>query len=93
MKRGRSCIQAEAVYHITANNKILRRSYSELADRARGLAFYLKKHGFKRVGILCPNTPAFLESIFGIAAAGAINVGKTPSLNLIGREKTTTTHF
>jgi acyl-CoA synthetase (AMP-forming)/AMP-acid ligase II len=65
---------AEAVYHVTANNKILRRSYSELADRARGLAYYLKKRGFKRVGILSPNTPAFLESIFGIAAAGAINV-------------------
>ncbi|KAK8211593.1 hypothetical protein M8818_003248 [Zalaria obscura] len=32
------------------------------------------KHDFKRVGILCPNTPAFLESIFGIAAAGAVNV-------------------
>lgn len=68
--------QAEAVYHVTANNKILRKSYSELADRARGLAYYLKKRGFKRVGILCPNTPAFLESIFGIAAAGAVNVGK-----------------
>ncbi|RMJ28183.1 AMP-binding domain protein [Aspergillus sp. HF37] len=65
---------AEAIYHITANNKILRRTYIETADRARGLAFYLKKHGFKRVGILCPNTPAFLESIFGIAAAGAVNV-------------------
>jgi hypothetical protein len=25
---------------------------------------------------LCPNTPAFLESIFGIAAAGAVNIGK-----------------
>jgi len=39
------------------------------------LAYYLKKHGYKRVGILCPNTPAFLESIYGIAAAGAINIG------------------
>lgn len=47
----------------------------EFADRARGLAFYLKKHGYKRVGILCPNTPAFLESIFGIAAASAVNIG------------------
>ena len=27
------------------------------------------------MGILCPNTPAFLESIYGIAAAGAVNVG------------------
>jgi acyl-CoA synthetase (AMP-forming)/AMP-acid ligase II len=26
------------------------------------------------VGILCPNTPAFLESIFGVAAAGSVNV-------------------
>ncbi|KAF5858910.1 hypothetical protein ETB97_003570 [Aspergillus alliaceus] len=66
--------EAEAIHHITANNQVLRRTYAETADRARGLAYYLKKHGFKRVGILCPNTPAFLESIFGIAAAGAVNV-------------------
>ena len=45
-----------------------------MADRARGLAYYIKKHRYKKVGILCPNTPAFLESIFGIAAAGAVNV-------------------
>ncbi|KAJ5818653.1 hypothetical protein N7474_004244 [Penicillium riverlandense] len=65
---------AEAIYHVTANNKVLRRTYQETADRARGLAYYLKKRSFKRVGILCPNTPAFLESIFGIAAAGSVNV-------------------
>nr|KMM73183.1 2-succinylbenzoate-CoA ligase [Coccidioides posadasii RMSCC 3488] len=65
---------AEAIYHVTVNNKVLRRSYIETADRARGLAYYIKKHGYKRVGILCPNTPAFLESIYGIAAAGAVNV-------------------
>lgn len=59
---------------------MLRRTYLEAADRARGLAYYLKKHGFKRVGILAPNTPAFFESIFGIAAAGAVNVGKLSSL-------------
>ena len=34
----------------------------------------MKKHGFKRVGILAPNTPAFLEAIFGIAASGGVNV-------------------
>lgn len=67
--------QAEAIYHLTANNKILRRSYIETADRARGLAYYLRKHKLTRVGILAPNTPAFLESIFGIAAAGAVNIG------------------
>ena len=59
---------------MTANNKVLRRSYIETADRARGIAYYLKKHKLKRVGILAPNTPAFLESIFGITAAGAVNV-------------------
>ncbi|KAG9898238.1 AMP dependent synthetase and ligase, partial [Aureobasidium melanogenum] len=67
--------KAPAIYHVTANKKVLRRSYQEFADRARGLAYYLRRHGFKRVGILCPNTPAFLEAIFGIAAAGAVNVG------------------
>ena len=71
----RISVQAEAIYHVTANGKILRRSYQEAADRARGLAYYIKKHGYKKVGILCPNTPAFLESIFGIAAAGAVTVG------------------
>ncbi|KZF22146.1 acetyl-CoA synthetase-like protein [Xylona heveae TC161] len=65
---------AEAIYHITANGQLLRRSYQEAADRARGLAYYIKQHGWKRVGILCPNTPAHYESIFGIAAAGAIQV-------------------
>ncbi|KAH9873051.1 hypothetical protein J1614_005448 [Plenodomus biglobosus] len=65
---------ATAIYHKTANNQILRRSYAEAADRARGLAYYLRKHGYKRIGILATNTPAFLESIFGIAAAGAVSV-------------------
>ncbi|KEQ96221.1 hypothetical protein AUEXF2481DRAFT_88325 [Aureobasidium subglaciale EXF-2481] len=66
---------APAIYHVTANKKILRRNYQEFADRARGLAYYLRRHKYKRVGILCPNTPAFLEAIFGIAAAGSVNVG------------------
>lgn len=54
---------------------MLRRTYEEAADRARGLAYYLKKHGFKRVGILATNTPAFLEALFGIAAASAVSIG------------------
>lgn len=69
-------MQAQAIHHITRNGKVLRRTYLEVADRSRGLAYYLKKHGYKRVGILAPNTPAFLESIYGIAAAGAVNVGE-----------------
>lgn len=67
-------LQAIAVVHKTALGKTLRRTYQQTADRARGLAYYLRKHGFKRVGILCTNTPAFLEAIFGIGAAGAVNV-------------------
>ncbi|KAK0753020.1 hypothetical protein B0T18DRAFT_312868 [Schizothecium vesticola] len=65
---------AEAVYHVTANGKVLRRSYMELADRARGLAYFLRKNGYKRVGLIAPNTPAFLESIYGIVAGGGVIV-------------------
>ncbi|RPA72787.1 acetyl-CoA synthetase-like protein [Ascobolus immersus RN42] len=66
---------AEAIVHLTANGKTLRRSYAEFADRSRGLAYYIKNKGYKRVGILAPNTPAFLESIYGISAGGALQVG------------------
>lgn len=65
---------ATAIYHRTANGQTLRRSYAEAADRARGLAYFVRKHGYKRIGILATNTPAFLESLFGIAAAGTVNV-------------------
>ncbi|KAK7938106.1 uncharacterized protein PG986_014974 [Apiospora aurea] len=65
---------ATAIYHVTANNRVLRRSYMEFADRARGLAYYLQKRGHQRVGVLATNTPAFLESIYGIAAAGGVIV-------------------
>jgi non-ribosomal peptide synthetase component F len=65
---------AEAIFHLTTNGRVLRRSYCEFADRARGLAYYLIKHGYRRVGILAPNTPAFLESIYAIPAAGGIIV-------------------
>lgn len=65
---------AEAIVHVTANGATLRRSYQEFADRARGLAYYLKTHGYQRVGVLMTNTPAFLESIYGVVAAGAVIV-------------------
>ena len=73
-------LQALAVYHTAANQKIVKRTYQQTADRARGLAYYLRHHGYKRVGILAPNTPAFLESIFAIAAASGVNVGQYPNL-------------
>jgi acyl-CoA synthetase (AMP-forming)/AMP-acid ligase II len=65
---------APAIYHRTKNGKILRRSYIEFADRARGFAYYVKKKGYRRTGILATNTPAFLEAIYGIGAAGGINI-------------------
>lgn len=65
---------ADAVFHITANGAPLRRSYAQLADRVRGLAYHLKSRGYRRVGVLAPNTPAFLEAIYGIVAAGAVIV-------------------
>ncbi len=70
---------AVAIYHITANGRVLRRPYAEFADRARGLAYYLRKRRGEggrrpRVGVLAPNTPAFLESIFGIVAAAGVLV-------------------
>lgn len=65
---------ALAVHHITANGATVQRTYSEFADRAKGLAYFLRKQGLKRIGILAPNTPAFLDAIYGIAAAGGVHV-------------------
>lgn len=65
---------ALAIHHITANGQTIQRNYSEFADRARGFAYYLKKKGYRRVGILAPNTPVFLDAIYGIAASGGVNV-------------------
>ena len=67
------------------NGGVLRRTYQEVSDRAKGLAYYLRKHKYTKVGILCPNTPAFLESIFGIAGAGAVNVGMGNKTSIILR--------
>lgn len=72
---------AQAIHHITSNGQLLRRTYAEFADRARGLAYYLAKHGFRRVGILATNTTTFLDSIYGIAAAGAVSVPVNYRLN------------
>lgn len=65
---------ATAIVHRTANNATLRRSYQCFADRARGLAYWLLANNLKRVGVVAPNTPAFLECIFGVVAAGAVLV-------------------
>ena len=83
---------AIAIHHIASNNKILQRSYAEMADRARGLAYFLRGRGLRRVGILATNTPAFLESIFGIVAAGGVLVPANYRY-VIGREATLPVRF
>ncbi|KAL5040973.1 hypothetical protein BDW71DRAFT_201742 [Aspergillus fruticulosus] len=65
---------ATAINHVALNGRRLQKTYRQFANRAAALGYYWKDRGFKRVGILATNTPAFLESIFGIAAAGAVNV-------------------
>lgn len=63
---------APAIYHRTANNVVLRRTYGDFADRASAFAYYIKKKGYKRVGLLLTNTPAFLYATYGVNAAGAV---------------------
>lgn len=65
------------MHHEASDGSTVTRTYAEVAQRACGFAYYLRKHKRRRVGILCPNTPAFLEAIFGIAGASAVNVGMT----------------
>jgi acyl-CoA synthetase (AMP-forming)/AMP-acid ligase II len=61
-----------AIHHVTADSQPLCLTYRDFANRSSGIAYFLRKHRHKHVGILCPNTPAFLISVFGIAAAGAV---------------------
>ncbi|KJZ74064.1 hypothetical protein HIM_06513 [Hirsutella minnesotensis 3608] len=65
---------ADAIVHVAANGAPIRRSYRDFAARVIGLANYFKKHRLTRVGVLAPNTPAFLESIYGIVAGGGVIV-------------------
>lgn len=76
-----SLYPAIAIHHVTSDSQTIRLTYRDFADRSRGLAYYLHKFNHKHVGILCPNIPAFIISIFGIAAAGAINTAANHRLN------------
>lgn len=51
-----------------------------------GLAYYLRQKGLSRVGILAPNTPAFLVAVYGIGGAGGVNVGES-NRHLLTRDK------
>ena len=65
---------ATACHHRTATGVRVSYTYAHMARRACGVAYYLKQRGLRRVGILAPNTPGFLECVFAIGAAGAVNV-------------------
>jgi acyl-CoA synthetase (AMP-forming)/AMP-acid ligase II len=65
---------AIAINHTSARGEVYQRTYQQFADAARGLGYFLSAHSFRRVGVLLPNTPAFLTSIFAIPAAGGVSV-------------------
>lgn len=66
---------AKALVHRSITGKSYSRTYFQLAERVKGLAYYFKHHGYKRIAILGPNTPAHLETLFAASAAGAIVMG------------------
>jgi len=42
--------EAPAIVHTTAAGKEIRRNYGVFAERTRGLAYYFKQRGYKRIG-------------------------------------------
>jgi acyl-CoA synthetase (AMP-forming)/AMP-acid ligase II len=67
--------RAPAVVHKTIKGDSVERTYGELADRVRSLAYYFKRKGYKRIAMLGPNTPAHLETMFASVASGGIIMG------------------
>ncbi|WP_218604988.1 AMP-binding protein [Pseudonocardia abyssalis] len=62
----------EQCIHFPDENAVLR--YRELADASRTVAAALVRRGVRpgdRVGVLAPNTPEFLTTLFGAVRAGA----------------------
>lgn len=66
---------AKGLVHRSRTNRYYSRTYSELSDRVKGLAYYFKHHGYKRIAILAPNTPAHFETLFATSAAGSLVMG------------------
>jgi len=67
---------ALAVQHRTSTGTDITRTYIDLSSRAAGLAYFLREEyqlrKGDRVAIVSPNTPMFLEALFGIAGAGCV---------------------
>ena len=81
LRRGRLAPQAPALY---LGDELLR-DYGELSRRTLGLARALIRRGIwdgDRIGIWMGNTPAYLEVLFAIWAAGAVAVPINRKLHL-----------
>ncbi|ETS73331.1 hypothetical protein PFICI_14936 [Pestalotiopsis fici W106-1] len=66
--------ETPAIVHVDRQGQRVQWSYQSMSDAVMGLAYYLKAKNLRRVGIFAPNTPAFLISVYGIGAAGGVNV-------------------
>lgn len=66
---------AKALVHRSRTNRYYSRNYLELSERVKGLSYFFKHHGYKRIAILAPNTPAHLETLFAASASGGIVMG------------------
>uniref|UniRef100_A0A060SZ16 ARAD1C01716p n=1 Tax=Blastobotrys adeninivorans TaxID=409370 RepID=A0A060SZ16_BLAAD len=66
---------ALAEVHKSRTNTDVRFTYRQFSARVVALAHYFKHHGYKRIAILGPNTPAHLETMFAATAAGGIVLG------------------
>ena len=65
---------AVALHHEDAKERTFTRTYRQTAERSAGLAYFCRKQSLTRVGILCPNTPAFLEALFAVNGTGGTHV-------------------
>ncbi|VVT50251.1 uncharacterized protein SAPINGB_P002676 [Magnusiomyces paraingens] len=67
--------EAKAIVYRSRTNRYYTRTYAEFADRVKGLAYFFKHNGYKKIAIIAPNTPAHLETMFAATASGGIVEG------------------
>lgn len=67
--------EAKAIVYRSRTNRYYTRTYAEFAERVKGLAYYFKHNGYKKIAIIAPNTPAHLETMFAANIAGGIIEG------------------
>lgn len=67
--------EAKAIVYRSRTNRYYTRTYAEFAERVKGLAYFFKHNGYKKIAIIAPNTPAHLETMFAATASGGIIEG------------------